>query len=104
MKITREEYDHVRVHGPRNCPLCNGSGELSSCSRRLAPTRLTNENIRSVEQLTRLTERDLMRFTNLGPKSLAEIKRVLAERGLSLLLPTLPAHETEPAGSHTVRQ
>lgn len=45
---------------------------------------LKAQNIRMLGDLVQFTENDLMKFPNLGRKSLNEIKSVLSERGLSL--------------------
>lgn len=45
---------------------------------------LKAQNIRMLGDLVQYTENDLMKFPNLGRKSLNEIKSVLSERGLSL--------------------
>ncbi|MCH4006478.1 MAG: DNA-directed RNA polymerase subunit alpha [Eubacterium sp.] len=45
---------------------------------------LKRANINTVEELTEKTEEDMMKFRNLGKKSLEEVKNKLAELGLSL--------------------
>jgi DNA-directed RNA polymerase alpha subunit len=45
---------------------------------------LQAENIRTVGELLQWSELRLMKTRNLGRKSLAEIKSILAERGLAL--------------------
>lgn len=45
---------------------------------------LKSENIFYIGQLIRLSEKEMLRFPNLGRKSLEEIKEVLSSRGLSL--------------------
>ena len=42
-------------------------------------------NINTLRELTEYTRRDLQRIPNLGKKSIAEIREVLADRGLFLL-------------------
>lgn len=48
---------------------------------------LKAENINSIGDLVRKTEAELLKTPNLGKKSLAEIKEVLAARGLRLGMP-----------------
>lgn len=45
---------------------------------------LKRANINTVEELTEKTEEDMMKFRNLGKKSLEEVKNKLAELGLGL--------------------
>ena len=45
---------------------------------------LKRASINTVEELTEKTEEDMMKFRNLGKKSLEEVKNKLAELGLSL--------------------
>jgi DNA-directed RNA polymerase alpha subunit len=45
---------------------------------------LFNEQIKSLEELTELTERECMRWPNFGKRSLDELKFIMAEHGLSL--------------------
>ena len=45
---------------------------------------LKRASINTVEELTEKTEEDIMKFRNLGKKSLEEVKNKLAELGLSL--------------------
>ena len=45
---------------------------------------LKRANINTVEQLTEKSEEDMMKFRNLGKKSLDEVKNKLAELGLGL--------------------
>jgi DNA-directed RNA polymerase subunit alpha len=55
--------------------------ELSARAR----SCLEAESIRTVSQLIRCTENDLLKVPNLGRRSLNEIKEKLAEQGLKLL-------------------
>jgi DNA-directed RNA polymerase alpha subunit len=45
---------------------------------------LTSNKVKTIGDLIQYSEKDLMKFRNMGNKSLAEIKQVLAELGLSL--------------------
>lgn len=45
---------------------------------------LRRNSITTVEQLTQLTEKDMLQVRNLGSKSLEEVKKKLADYGLSL--------------------
>ena len=62
---------------------------------------LQHENIKHIGELIQRTEHDLLEIKNLGRKSLNEIKKVLAEMGISLgmrlqledVLPFLPLRE-----------
>ena len=45
---------------------------------------LKRANINTVQELTEKTEEDMMKFRNLGKKSLEEVKKKLAELGLGL--------------------
>jgi DNA-directed RNA polymerase alpha subunit len=45
---------------------------------------LRENNVRSLEALTQLTETALLRFHGMGPKCINDIKGSLAQRGLSL--------------------
>jgi len=54
--------------------------ELSVRSRKC----LENMNIRTLGDLTRITEAELLAFKNFGETSLEEIKQILASRGLRL--------------------
>jgi len=68
---------------------------------RRALTGLQHENVRYIGELIQRTEYDLLEIKNLGRKSLNEIKKVLAEMGISLgmrlevenVLPFLPLRE-----------
>jgi DNA-directed RNA polymerase subunit alpha len=52
-----------------------------------AYSAVRNLNVETVGQLMQRTERDLIRLKNCGKKTIAEIKALLAERGLSLREP-----------------
>ena len=58
---------------------------------------LREEKIKTLEQLVRKTESDMLKYRNFGKKSLAEINVVLTELGLSLgmKLPKRPKKEEE---------
>ena len=58
---------------------------------------LRAEKIKTIEQLVRKTESDMLKFRNFGKKSLAEINEVLTSMGLSLgmKLPKRPKKEEE---------
>jgi len=58
---------------------------------------LREEKIKTLEQLVRKTESDMLKYRNFGKKSLAEIHAVLSELGLSLgmKLPKRPKKEEE---------
>ncbi|MBI4436984.1 MAG: DNA-directed RNA polymerase subunit alpha [Candidatus Omnitrophica bacterium] len=58
---------------------------------------LRAEKIKTIEQLVRRTESDMLKFRNFGKKSLAEINEVLNAMGLSLgmKLPKRPKKEEE---------
>ena len=58
---------------------------------------LREEKIKTLEQLVRKTESDMLKYRNFGKKSLAEINAVLTELGLSLgmKLPKRPKKEEE---------
>ena len=45
---------------------------------------LKRAGINTVEELTKMTEEDMMKVRNLGRKSLEEVQQKLAEVGLSL--------------------
>jgi DNA-directed RNA polymerase alpha subunit len=45
---------------------------------------LREHNVRTLESLTRLTERALLRMRGLGPRTVEEIKESLARLGMSL--------------------
>ncbi len=58
---------------------------------------LREEKIKTLEQLVRKTEADMLKYRNFGKKSLAEINTVLSELGLSLgmKLPKRPKKSQE---------
>lgn len=55
-----------------------------------------NWGLRTVGDVTALTEAEIMRIPNFGRRSLAEIKRVLGELGLHLRGDTLPPPPITP--------
>ena len=73
--VEREENEKERIK-EMSIEELELSVRSSNCLRRA--------NIDTVEKLTQKTEEDMMKVRNLGRKSLNEIKRKLAEMGLSL--------------------
>jgi len=69
------------------CPVCEkernaGAGFLSRLG---APARraLEGKGIRSVEQLARFTEKEILQLHGMGPASLPVLKKALIDAGLS---------------------
>ena len=55
---------------------------------------LKNANIKTIEDLVRRSEMEMLKTKNFGKKSLNEIKEVLAEMGLGLGIKSDPQNST----------
>ena len=68
------------------CPICekerNAAGFISDLG---APARraLANAGIKSVEQLSEKTERDILKLHGMGPSSMPKLRAALKSNGLS---------------------
>ena len=71
--------NHAEVHGSGE-PVNDLPDELAKPARRA----LTGAGYTRLEQLTRLSEAEVLRLHGMGPKALDRLRRALAARGQSL--------------------
>jgi len=79
-----------RFYKSSDCPVCPyceqerkpKEGFLSMLG---APARraLENNNIKTIKQLSKLSEKEILRFHGMGPASLPILRKALNEKGLS---------------------
>ena len=85
-------------------PIVDGGGALDQpLSVLKLSVRATNcldaENIRTIRQLVKLSEQDLLELRNFGQTSLKEVKKKLGERGLALAGSSIYIDDGEDDGS-----
>jgi len=81
-KILEEEREEKKEEFPLNEHLDKSVEELELSVR--SYNCLEAAGIKTIRQLVQKTEAEMLKYRNFGKKSLSEIKRVLAEMGLSL--------------------
>jgi DNA-directed RNA polymerase subunit alpha len=81
-KVLEEEREEKKEEFPLNEHLDKSVEELELSVR--SYNCLEAAGIKTIRQLVQKTEAEMLKYRNFGKKSLSEIKRVLAEMGLSL--------------------
>lgn len=86
LKICSKGHQFYKSSDCPVCPICEAEkkpadGYLSLLS---APARraLENANIKTLQDLTKFTEKELLNLHGLGPSSIPKLKMALAEAGL----------------------
>lgn len=86
LKICSKGHQFYKSSDCPVCPICEAEkkpadGYLSLLS---APARraLENANIKTLQDLTKFTEKELLNLHGLGPSSIPKLKMALSEAGL----------------------
>jgi hypothetical protein len=87
LRTCKKGHTYYKSTNCPTCPVCEaeqkpGEGFLSLLS---APARraLENNNIKSLQELSAFTEKEIMAFHGVGPPTLPILKKALKEKKLS---------------------
>lgn len=88
LRICKKGHQYYKISECPTCPICEEErkptkGFLSLLS---APARraLENSEIKTLKQLSMLSEADLLKLHGMGPASITILKKALKDQGLSL--------------------
>ena len=88
LRICKKGHQYYKISECPTCPICEEErkptkGFLSLLS---APARraLENSEIKTLKQLSMLSEADLLKLHGMGPASIPVLKKALKDQGLSL--------------------
>ena len=88
LRICKKGHQYYKISECPTCPICEEErkptkGFLSLLS---APARraLENSEIKTLKQLSMLSEADLLKLHGMGPASITILKKALNDQGLSL--------------------
>jgi len=87
LRICEKGHRYFKSSDCPVCPVCEQEGKPKNdfLSSLAAPARraLENNGITSLQQLSQLTERDILKFHGMGKASLPKLRKALLEKGLS---------------------
>jgi len=88
LRMCKKGHQYYKISECPTCPICEEErkptkGFLSLLS---APARraLENSEIKTLKQLSMLSEADLLKLHGMGPASITILKKALKDQGLSL--------------------
>ncbi len=87
LRICPKGHQYYKTSDCPTCPVCEGERKPkdSFLSLLAAPARraLENNGITSLQQLSKLSEKEVLRFHGMGKSSIPKLKKALKEEGLS---------------------
>ncbi|WP_082406984.1 RNA polymerase alpha subunit C-terminal domain-containing protein [Bacillus sp. JCM 19041] len=87
LRTCQEGHTYYKSTDCPTCPICNKKSKPTSgfLSKLSSPARnaLMHEEITTLEELSRYTEKEILRLHGIGPASLPIFRESLAEKGLS---------------------
>lgn len=87
LRVCEKGHKYYKSSECRSCPICNKENKPESgfLSKLSSPARntLVHEGINTLQELSKFTEKDILKLHGIGPASLPIMRASLEEEGLS---------------------
>ena len=87
LRVCEKGHKYYKSSECRSCPICNKENKPESgfLSKLSSPARnaLVHEGINTLQELSKFTEKDILKLHGIGPASLPIMRASLQEEGLS---------------------
>jgi DNA-directed RNA polymerase alpha subunit len=87
LRNCKKGHQYYKSSDCPTCPICEEQRKPKDCflSLLVAPARraLENNNITTLQELSKFSEKEILKFHGMGPGSIPKLKMILKEKRLS---------------------